>query len=65
MEHKYTFVSYFKYGFQLRLENGKVIQNEEQNPGDIYRLGIGMNGIAIEKEKDGRKFYLVEGYEFS
>ena len=37
---KYRFISYYKYGFRLQLEDGTFIRNEEQTSDDIYRLGI-------------------------
>jgi len=62
---KYKFVSYWKYGFTLELEDGTNIVNEEQTSEDIYRLDIGAEGIATWNETencwtvDGDKFIVI------
>ena len=58
---RYTFRSYYKYSFTLTLENGKVIENENQNGDEIYRLGINSEGEATPQD-DGT--WLVDGVVF-
>ena len=61
MEMKYTFVDYYKYRFLLKLENGRFIENPDQDSGEIYRLGIEPEGVA---KQDGDDF-LVDGVRFT
>lgn len=62
MNVKYEFVSYWKYEFTLKLKNGKTIRNEEQNPDEVYKLGILHEGEAMQIG-DGK--YVIDGTIFS
>ena len=64
-EVNYLFIGYYKYGFNLLLEDGTVISNEQQNSDDIYRFSIGATGTAIKKQaEDGSIYYEVDRLNF-
>ena len=64
MEVGYTFVSYYKYGFVLKLDSGETICNIEQDSGDIYRLIINGTGTAMKIEDEDGVYYQVDGTAF-
>lgn len=65
MEIKYKFISYYKYAFVVELSDGTQLINEEQNPGDIYRMDIEAEGVVqINQSKSGEMQYSIDGYQF-
>lgn len=53
-KQKYTFVSYYKYDFIVKGEDGKTyyLDSDYCNGDDIYRFEILVSG-EMEKNKDG------------